>query len=362
MTPLTRRLAAGVALVLGVSACGPVRQAARQESYPAAEPASSGPAPAVSTPAGGASAADGGGVSTGPVSTALRVEGRNMRLTRVGDRELALQFDLYNGTDEDISPGELGLEGRERLLALIDPQKGAAYGLMGADRISEDADIEPGGTARVTAVFAAPPGDTSELLVALNGLLPVMVPIGSGTPEDDPALRGPHAEGSTGALVCKVSEGGNETFRLPSDVLFAFGSARLSPAATSAIAALGARVAAGSGTVTVEGHTDAVGGDAANQTLSEQRAEAVARELRPVLGDGFTYQAAGHGERKPVAPTPRPAGATTRRAGPRTGAWRSASTVAPVNRPRCPPPGTSCPACGPRWSPCAACRATCWHR
>lgn len=52
------------------------------------------------------------------------------------------------------------------------------------------------------------------------------------------------------------------TVRLSSDVLFAFGSAELSPAARTAIDALGAQIGGNGGTVTIEGHTDAVGSDA----------------------------------------------------------------------------------------------------
>ena len=61
--------------------------------------------------------------------------------------------------------------------------------------------------------------------------------------------------------------------RLPADVLFAFGSAELTPAAKQAIAAVDDEIGpGGTGTVTIEGHTDAIGGDADNQALSERRA------------------------------------------------------------------------------------------
>jgi flagellar motor protein MotB len=63
--------------------------------------------------------------------------------------------------------------------------------------------------------------------------------------------------------------------RLPGDVLFAFGSAELTPAARDAIAAVDDEIGGGTGTVTIEGHTDAIGSDADNQALSERRAAAV---------------------------------------------------------------------------------------
>lgn len=79
---------------------------------------------------------------------------------------------------------------------------------------------------------------------------------------------------------------------LASDVLFAFDSARLTAEAEAALrrtAELAAQ--AGSGRITVVGHTDAVGEDAYNLALSRRRAEAVAQWL-----------AASGGEAEPAAP------------------------------------------------------------
>ena len=75
--------------------------------------------------------------------------------------------------------------------------------------------------------------------------------------------------------------------RLPADVLFAFGSAELAPAAKQAIAAVDDQIGSGgTGTVTIEGHTDAIGSDADNQALSERRASAVRSALEAELGSG----------------------------------------------------------------------------
>jgi OmpA family len=52
----------------------------------------------------------------------------------------------------------------------------------------------------------------------------------------------------------------------------------------------------------VAGNTDAIGSDAYNQTLSEQRAAAVADALRRTLGGNFTFTSVGFGKTKPVAP------------------------------------------------------------
>jgi len=57
----------------------------------------------------------------------------------------------------------------------------------------------------------------------------------------------------------------------------------------------------------VEGHTDSIGDEAYNQTLSENRANAVVTALR---GQAVTtdLQAIGYGETKPIAPNTTPDG------------------------------------------------------
>jgi OOP family OmpA-OmpF porin len=60
--------------------------------------------------------------------------------------------------------------------------------------------------------------------------------------------------------------------------------------------------------VRVEGHTDNVGGTAANQRLSEQRAAAVKSALEKRGVDGDRLNARGLGETKPIAPNKSPGG------------------------------------------------------
>lgn len=86
---------------------------------------------------------------------------------------------------------------------------------------------------------------------------------------------------------------------LTSDLLFAFGSAELSPQAAAAVTELVAIVPQGAG-VAVDGHTDALGGDAVNDPLSRERAEAVAVMLRSTRPD-LVLTVTGHGSRQPVA-------------------------------------------------------------
>ena len=89
---------------------------------------------------------------------------------------------------------------------------------------------------------------------------------------------------------------------LSADVLFAFGSAELRPAATAGLADVAAAARDGSiAGVTVEGHTDSVGGEAANVTLSQRRAEAVRAALAPELPP-VPFTVVGRCEADPVAP------------------------------------------------------------
>lgn len=91
---------------------------------------------------------------------------------------------------------------------------------------------------------------------------------------------------------------------LAADVLFDFDKADIRPdaAATLSEAAQLIREKA-RGPVRVEGHTDAKGGDAYNQKLSERRAMAVAAWLAGKGGlKGTVFRTAGFGARQPVAP------------------------------------------------------------
>jgi outer membrane protein OmpA-like peptidoglycan-associated protein len=78
---------------------------------------------------------------------------------------------------------------------------------------------------------------------------------------------------------------------VPSDVLFAFDSARISRAGAAALRTLDL----GTGVVTITGHTDARGTSAYNRALSLRRARAVAAVL------GGATRIVGAGESQPVA-------------------------------------------------------------
>lgn len=86
------------------------------------------------------------------------------------------------------------------------------------------------------------------------------------------------------------------------DVLFAFDSAELTPAARDQLASIANRLVGASLVgVRVVGHTDSVGSDSYNQGLSENRARSVAEFLssQGVPADKLTTE--GMGERQPVA-------------------------------------------------------------
>lgn len=86
------------------------------------------------------------------------------------------------------------------------------------------------------------------------------------------------------------------------DVLFATAKYDLRPEARERLAKLSGIVLAHPGlNLTVEGHTDNVGSDAFNQTLSEQRAQSVRQYLIDQGLDAGTITAQGFGKTMPVA-------------------------------------------------------------
>ena len=134
----------------------------------------------------------GTGITAEPLSTALPVQARDLRLVRVGANELALQFEFANNGDRPITPDTLGIDQYQRVLMLVDLPRSTSYETLTAQgndgRISESNgdQVPPGRTVTVTAVFTAPPAETTELTAFIDGFLPVAVPVqpagGSGSP------------------------------------------------------------------------------------------------------------------------------------------------------------------------------------
>jgi outer membrane protein OmpA-like peptidoglycan-associated protein len=99
-------------------------------------------------------------------------------------------------------------------------------------------------------------------------------------------------------------------YTLSSDVLFDFGRANLRPQATDALrSTLGQmRATYPNAYIQVEGHTDSIGSDAANDALSLRRAEVVRTWLVSAGVPPTMVQTRGMGRRQPVAPNTGPDG------------------------------------------------------
>lgn len=98
-------------------------------------------------------------------------------------------------------------------------------------------------------------------------------------------------------------------FLVGADALFEFDKATLNPDAEETLTALLPLLAkAGKHPATIEGHTDAKGSDAYNQTLSEKRAQAVKDWLvaRGAVAPSTPIQ--GWGKQRPVGPNAKPDG------------------------------------------------------
>ena len=93
------------------------------------------------------------------------------------------------------------------------------------------------------------------------------------------------------------------------DVLFETGSARLRPGAVERLRPLASYLRANPEVpVRIDGHTDSVGSDPANQVLSERRADAVRAALSAMGVEENEFLVAGHGETMPVASNAEAAG------------------------------------------------------
>jgi outer membrane protein OmpA-like peptidoglycan-associated protein len=103
-----------------------------------------------------------------------------------------------------------------------------------------------------------------------------------------------------GATVERVGEGIRVVF--DTGLLFSTGSATLTSASRYNIEKLARILNRYDDTnLVIEGHTDTVGSEAANQDLSERRAESVASLLRAYGVVGGRLSTVGYGETRPVA-------------------------------------------------------------
>lgn len=91
-----------------------------------------------------------------------------------------------------------------------------------------------------------------------------------------------------------------KSYTLDSDVLFGFGSAALTTAGQAEVARVAQAVAQHNANVTVTGHTDHIGSDAANLALSQRRAQSVRDVLAAHGVQPARITAYGAGEAQPV--------------------------------------------------------------
>ncbi len=259
------------------------------------------------------------------------------------DGGTALYYSLGAGGEDDVygfkifrqapSVSDVGTAWDVRL---VDPANLMAYRPLRTDdglAVSPDEvfDGDPGMLHVGYAVFPELPADVTSVQVVMpNGtavgevavedgaLAPVSQEAaprpGEGWPElpDAAALATADVEASSYVLTRRSSDLAQEVLveespvevgvTLDASVAFAFDSADLTADAQARLAEVAADIAArGSGEVVVTGHTDSDGDDAYNQTLSEQRAQAVVGALQQGSGSAVTFTAVGRGEDEPVA-------------------------------------------------------------
>ena len=169
-------------------------------------------------------------------------------------------------------------------------------------------------TRLVSLTFQAPPDSVQRVDLLLPQFLPFeAVPIeGLG----GAAAGGIEAAGTTLGLEGALKELKAEVtaaeikIDLAADVLFDFDKATIKKEAEPSLQHLATVLKGNPGAaVTIEGHTDAKGAEAYNQTLSEQRAASVKQWLvANAQVNGGTISTRGWGKAKPVTPNAKPDG------------------------------------------------------
>jgi outer membrane protein OmpA-like peptidoglycan-associated protein len=175
-------------------------------------------------------------------------------------------------------------------------------------------DLGPDDSLVFEVRFPNVPDGAERMVVAADGFVP-SAPVNfadSASPwyldlprdSDDPV--GDTLQGSVGVaddLQTEVRSGSEVEVNLNTDVLFEFGSATLGADAKARLGEVADRLSDdASGVVTITGHTDNVGDDAGNLTLSQQRAEAVKTVLAERAGPSLVLEVDAKGEAEPVAP------------------------------------------------------------
>ncbi len=122
--------------------------------------------------------------------------------------------------------------------------------------------------------------------------------IGHYMDEQEKKLR----EQTAGTGIDVTREGDNLILNMPSNVTFAFDSSAISPAFQTTLGNVANTLSRYEKSyVDVLGHTDSVGSDAYNQSLSERRAESVANFLANSGVQRARLATRGYGESQPIA-------------------------------------------------------------
>ncbi len=173
------------------------------------------------------------------------------------------------------------------------------FGLGAAYRVNDALDLQ----ARYRLVDDAGRSATGNTDIHNFGMEVVYYPTRSSTPAPV-AVAAPVAEPAPAPAPQEVVE--TKRFTLTSDVLFDFGKATLKPEGQAALTKLYNEIThleMKDNQTVVYGYTDRIGSDAANQALSQRRAQTVATFLTTKGIAASKISAAGRGEASPVTST-----------------------------------------------------------
>ncbi|TDC60811.1 OmpA family protein [Actinomadura sp. GC306] len=253
-------------------------------------------APVAGGVAGGAVFAKEGrfGGTGAPLQARVQIKG----VERRGEKSVL----RYSVTSLDSSKKSLNFA-----IDLLDPVGRLLYKATGS---TGGETFEPGATREMTTEYPAIPRSVTKVTALTRGTAGEFTGIPVTGPDDASAaslarLRGNPVElyGITeGEVRDTVTSGQQVTVGLRADVLFERTSADLSGRAGNVLDETEKEIKSkAAGSLSFEGHTDSSGDDTANVALSKKRAEAVMREMKSRLGDGFSYTASGRGAAEPIA-------------------------------------------------------------
>ena len=239
-----------------------------------------------------------------------------------GEGELSTMdflFGLVGITDGNLAGGQVRLIDPDAMtvaeLARLDGGEGGIAAASGSSGEGFGGRAETGESLHWFGLFAAPASDTASILLPHLGLVSG-VPVVDGDLEEanstEESFDYSGIAGESHELVAWREtpeytieiEGDETTVSLPSDVLFDVDSSDLSSEAEDALQSAAQEMAGtDGGELRIVGHTDDVLDEAYNQTLSEERAEAVHQRLQDLADLEAFGEVAVSGEsfRQPIA-------------------------------------------------------------